>query len=222
MGPPKGLSRFARSTSTWIHWWSWVASANLSTWSWVISTHSLWPRCWPTFASTPSMPSTVVCAMGPPPIRGSGLLTPPHSATARGAGLLRLGELSVPDGTFVVMAIVNRTPDSFYDRGATYELAAAVERVDRVVAEGADMVDVGGVKAAPGEAVDAAGENPRPAHPGAPDRAAPPRRPAAAPPAAPDPLRRRRRRHRGPDDDAGREGRRRRRRPRAGDGRPGA
>src|ERR671929_964625 len=158
MGPPKGLSRFARSTSTWIHWWSWVASANLSTWSWVISTHSLWPRCWPTFASTPSMPSTVVCAMAPPLIRGSGLLTPPHSATARGAGLLRLGGLSVPDGAFVVMAIVNRTPDSFYDRGATYALDAAVARVDQVVSEGADMVDVGGVKAAPGDEVDAAEE----------------------------------------------------------------
>ena len=67
--------------------------------------------------------------------------------------MLRLGALDVPDGAFVVMAIVNRTPDSFYDRGATYGLAAAVERVDRVVAEGADMVDVGGVKAAPGEEV---------------------------------------------------------------------
>jgi dihydropteroate synthase len=67
--------------------------------------------------------------------------------------VLRLGSLDVPDGAFVVMAIVNRTPDSFYDRGATFELAAAVERVDRVVAEGADMVDVGGVKAAPGEEV---------------------------------------------------------------------
>jgi dihydropteroate synthase len=72
--------------------------------------------------------------------------------------LLRLGGLDVPDGRLVVMAIVNRTPDSFYDRGATYELAAAVERVDRVVAEGADMVDVGGVKAAPGEDVDAVEE----------------------------------------------------------------
>jgi dihydropteroate synthase len=72
--------------------------------------------------------------------------------------LLRLGKLSVPDGALVVMAIVNRTPDSFFDRGATYELAAAVERVDRAVAEGADMVDVGGVKAAPGEEVGAAEE----------------------------------------------------------------
>jgi dihydropteroate synthase len=72
--------------------------------------------------------------------------------------LLRLGGLDVPEDRGVVMAIVNRTPDSFYDRGATYELAAAVDRVDQVVAEGADMVDVGGVKAAPGEEVPIAEE----------------------------------------------------------------
>lgn len=72
--------------------------------------------------------------------------------------MLRLGSLDVPDGAFVVMAIVNRTPDSFYDRGATFSLAAAVDRVDQVVAEGADMVDVGGVKAAPGEEVSPAEE----------------------------------------------------------------
>src|SRR3954453_11604950 len=56
------------------------------------------------------------------------------------------------------MAIVNRTPDSFYDKGATYAMDAALERVDRVVAEGADMVDVGGVKAPPGEEVSPAEE----------------------------------------------------------------
>jgi dihydropteroate synthase len=72
--------------------------------------------------------------------------------------VLRLGALDVPDGGLVVMAIVNRTPDSFYDRGATYELDAAVARVGQVVAEGADMVDVGGVKAAPGEYVSPAEE----------------------------------------------------------------
>jgi dihydropteroate synthase len=71
---------------------------------------------------------------------------------------LRIGSLDVPDGGLVVMAIVNRTPDSFFDRGATYEMQAAVERVDAVVAEGADMVDVGGVKAAPGEDVTPAEE----------------------------------------------------------------
>ena len=31
--------------------------------------------------------------------------------------MLRLGRHDVPDGAFVLMAIVNRTPDSFYDRG---------------------------------------------------------------------------------------------------------
>lgn len=54
----------------------------------------------------------------------------------------------------LVMAIVNRTPDSFYDRGATFEDEAALAAVDRAVAEGADLVDIGGVKAGPGEVVD--------------------------------------------------------------------
>jgi dihydropteroate synthase len=72
--------------------------------------------------------------------------------------LLRLGSLDVPEGRCVVMAIVNRTPDSFFDRGATFELRAAVDRVHQVVAEGADLVDVGGVKAAIGEEVPAAEE----------------------------------------------------------------
>jgi dihydropteroate synthase len=53
------------------------------------------------------------------------------------------------------MAIVNRTPDSFYDRGATFGDEAAQEAAHRAVAEGADVIDVGGVKAGPGEAVDA-------------------------------------------------------------------
>ena len=72
--------------------------------------------------------------------------------------MLRLGQRDVADGELLVMAIVNRTPDSFYDRGATYALDAAVDRVHQVVAEGADMVDVGGVKAAPGEEVSPAEE----------------------------------------------------------------
>ncbi|WP_280217920.1 dihydropteroate synthase [Nocardia neocaledoniensis] len=61
----------------------------------------------------------------------------------------------------LVMAIVNRTPDSFYDRGATFSDEAAMERVARAVDEGADLVDIGGVKAGPGETVDAAEETRR-------------------------------------------------------------
>lgn len=56
------------------------------------------------------------------------------------------------------MAIVNRTPDSFYDRGASFDDDAARRRVEQVVAEGADIVDIGGVKAGPGEIVDADAE----------------------------------------------------------------
>ena len=54
----------------------------------------------------------------------------------------------------LVMAIVNRTPDSFYDRGATFAEDAAKAAVDRAVAEGADVIDVGGVTASPGAEVD--------------------------------------------------------------------
>jgi len=52
------------------------------------------------------------------------------------------------------MAIVNRTPDSFYDRGATFTDEAAKAAARRVIEEGADVVDVGGVKAGPGGPVD--------------------------------------------------------------------
>lgn len=52
------------------------------------------------------------------------------------------------------MAIVNRTPDSFFDQGATFEDTQAMQRVDMVVSQGADIVDIGGVKAGPGDDVD--------------------------------------------------------------------
>jgi dihydropteroate synthase len=67
---------------------------------------------------------------------------------------LRLGAQSFGPQQRVIMAIVNRTPDSFYDRGATWQEAAAMERVHAVVAEGADIVDIGGVAAAPRGRVD--------------------------------------------------------------------
>ncbi len=72
--------------------------------------------------------------------------------------MLQVGRRAYPPGRRLVMAIVNRTPDSFFDRGATYADAAALERVDQVVEEGADLVDVGGVKAGPGAVVDVAEE----------------------------------------------------------------
>ncbi|GAA0214962.1 dihydropteroate synthase [Saccharothrix mutabilis subsp. mutabilis] len=71
------------------------------------------------------------------------------------AGMLRFGSRDVPQDRALVMAIVNRTRDSFYDQGATFSDDAAMRAVDRAVADGADIVDIGGVKAgSKGEHVD--------------------------------------------------------------------
>ena len=73
-------------------------------------------------------------------------------------GVLRLGRRTFAPDALLVMAIVNRTPDSFFDRGATYAEDAALDRVDEVVDAGAEIIDIGGVKAAPGDEVDVAEE----------------------------------------------------------------
>jgi dihydropteroate synthase len=73
----------------------------------------------------------------------------------REPGPLVLHGRSFPPGRLLVMAIVNRTPDSFYRPGLTWDEGAALERVHKVVAEGADILDVGGVPAKPGEEVTA-------------------------------------------------------------------
>jgi dihydropteroate synthase len=75
------------------------------------------------------------------------------SAVSPDAPMVRFGNQTLPASRAAVMAIVNRTPDSFYDRGATYSDKAAMAAVDRAVDEGADIVDIGGVKAGPGEDV---------------------------------------------------------------------
>jgi len=48
-----------------------------------------------------------------------------------------------------VMAIVNRTPDSFHDKGRTFALEAAVAATTAATADGADWIDVGGVPFSP-------------------------------------------------------------------------
>src|SRR6202163_4996214 len=51
------------------------------------------------------------------------------------------------------MGILNRTTDSFYDKGAFYEMDRFLARAEQLVADGADILDVGGVKAGPGPEV---------------------------------------------------------------------
>jgi len=56
------------------------------------------------------------------------------------------------------MGICNRTPDSFFDKGEHFDFDRFLARVDQVVNEGADVIDVGGVKAGPGAEVSEAEE----------------------------------------------------------------
>lgn len=75
------------------------------------------------------------------------------------AHILTLGDRSYDlSSRALVMAILNRTPDSFFDRGAFWDLDAFYTLAATAVAEGADLLDVGGVKAGPGPDVSEAEE----------------------------------------------------------------
>jgi dihydropteroate synthase len=58
----------------------------------------------------------------------------------------------------LVMGILNRTTDSFFDKGAFFEMDVFLKRAQQLVDEGADILDIGGVKAGPGPEVTEAEE----------------------------------------------------------------
>jgi dihydropteroate synthase len=60
--------------------------------------------------------------------------------------------------TSLVMGVLNRTTDSFFSPAATFEMDDLLARADRLVADGADLLDVGGVRAGPGPEVTEAEE----------------------------------------------------------------
>jgi dihydropteroate synthase len=63
----------------------------------------------------------------------------------------RCGDRALPLGDrTLVMGIVNVTPDSFSDGGSLPDAAAGVEHARRLVAEGADLLDIGGESTRPG------------------------------------------------------------------------
>ena len=79
-----------------------------------------------------------------------------------GAVLLRFRHRTLPrQGRPHLMGIVNVTPDSFYDGGATATTDLAVARALAVVSEGATVIDVGGMTARPGVVLSAADERAR-------------------------------------------------------------
>ena len=62
---------------------------------------------------------------------------------------LTLGNL-VLNGKCHVMGILNVTPDSFYDGGLHFDLADTQKRVDSMVKEGVEIIDIGGESTRPG------------------------------------------------------------------------
>ncbi len=91
------------------------------------------------------------------------LVTPLLSSSERADGIvLELRRRRFDFASRVaVLGIVNLTDDSFYDLGATSDFDSAFARARRLVAEGVDIVDVGGVRAGPGPAVSPAEERDR-------------------------------------------------------------
>jgi dihydropteroate synthase len=75
-----------------------------------------------------------------------------------GPRAFRLGRRIFAADELAVMAVVNVTPDSFYDRGATFAASAAIAAGERAVDAGADIVDIGGVRAGVGPPVSVAEE----------------------------------------------------------------
>lgn len=92
------------------------------------------------------------------PSNGHESLPAAPDGEAEASRVLRLGVRAFEPHELVVMAIVNRTPDSFFDRGATFAPDAALRAVEAAVRDGAEIIDIGGVKAGPGEEVSVAEE----------------------------------------------------------------
>ncbi|TJZ75652.1 dihydropteroate synthase [Chitiniphilus eburneus] len=66
---------------------------------------------------------------------------------------LQCGRFALPLSRPLVMGIINVTPDSFSDGGRYDSVARAVSRAERLVGDGADMLDIGGESTRPGAAL---------------------------------------------------------------------
>lgn len=63
---------------------------------------------------------------------------------------MHIANLQFPNKRFIVMGILNLTPDSFSDGGLYLDASLAVERALLMIAEGADIIDIGGESTRPG------------------------------------------------------------------------
>ncbi len=103
---------------------------------------------------TPAMSNQTEFGMYPSGVQGpDGIPVPPQSS--RSASFTRrtwqVGSERWVLGSFPrLMGIVNMTPDSFSDGGQFLDVGHAVEHALRLIADGADIIDVGGESTRPG------------------------------------------------------------------------
>ena len=76
----------------------------------------------------------------------------PHSSSLAPHAVLKLGRFSLPLDRALIMGVLNVTPDSFSDGGRFFDPARALEQANRMIAEGADILDIGGESSRPGAA----------------------------------------------------------------------
>jgi dihydropteroate synthase len=82
-----------------------------------------------------------------------GALLPRDCFRSLGLATLRLRDRQLDLTRGIVMGILNRTRDSFYDKGSYFDFDLFLKKADALVADGADILDIGGVKAGPGEEI---------------------------------------------------------------------
>ena len=78
--------------------------------------------------------------------------------TVRGAAFLQTSRRKISLVRPLVMAILNVTPDSFSDGGAYLSIDDALRRAEKMIADGADILDIGGESTRPGSKRVSAGD----------------------------------------------------------------
>lgn len=58
-------------------------------------------------------------------------------------------KLILKNNTILIMGILNITPDSFFDGGKFYSEKTAIKRIEKLIDEGADIIDIGGESSRP-------------------------------------------------------------------------
>jgi dihydropteroate synthase len=136
----------ARAFTTWLqqqtlrHWWYSTAGACADTVDLLVGAADTLLTALPHAAQQ-------WCALQPLAV----VLTHARQLQAQAPGHLCLGDMRLPLGQqTLIMGILNVTPDSFSDGGLYLQPEQAVKHAERMLAEGADIIDVGGQSSRPG------------------------------------------------------------------------